>query len=131
IKKYGKPECVFCNPVLLPPDIFKEVYWIPDSQKSSDCLSKQSKKDKKEYALQGILEQKDLEILFEQYDYTCGSKLLSESHSFYNTVFVKVNLTCESQIKQLYYSSKVAHKDICIFCEEDDLAEKPENLEQK
>ncbi|CAG8764301.1 11351_t:CDS:2, partial [Funneliformis caledonium] len=46
-------------------------------------------------------EQEDLEISFEQYDYTCGSKLLSESHSLYNTVFVK-----------------------------DDLAEKPENLEQ-
>ncbi|CAG8775100.1 6686_t:CDS:2, partial [Funneliformis caledonium] len=74
IKKCGKPECVFCNPVLLPPDIFKEVYWIPDPQKSSDSdhfqnfdsiygyntteqdrPNKQSKKDKKEYASQGML----------------------------------------------------------------------------
>ena len=49
----------------------------------------------------------------------------------YNTVFVKVNLTCESQIEQVYYTSKIAHKDICIFCGEDDLAEKPENMVQE
>lgn len=75
--------------------------------------------------------QEDLESSFEQYHYTCGSKLLPETHSLYKSVFVKVNLTCKSQIEQLYYTSKVAHKDICIYCGEDDLAEKPENMVQE
>src|SRR5688500_7121135 len=76
-------------------------------------------------------EQENLESLFEQYDYTCGSKLLSETYPLYNIVLVKVNLTYESQIKQLYYTLKIAHKDICIYCKEDDLAEKPENMVQE
>lgn len=42
-----------------------------------------------------------------------------------------MNLTCESQIEQLYYTSKIVHKDICIFCGEDDLTEKPEDMVQK
>jgi hypothetical protein len=100
----------------------RDFIWCKSCKKPRCIFSKNALTEK---------EQEDLEISFEQYDYTCGSKLLPETHPLYNIVFVKVNLTCESQIEQLYYTSKVAHKDICIFCGEDDLAEKPENLVQE
>jgi hypothetical protein len=58
-------------------------------QKAMLCFSKNALTEKEQ----------DLEISFEQYDYACGSKLLLETHSLYNTVFVEVNLACGSQIE--------------------------------
>ncbi|GBB95692.1 hypothetical protein RclHR1_25970002 [Rhizophagus clarus] len=105
IKKCGKLNCEFCSPARFSSDIFIG-YQIPKRHNTTenDCPSKQSRKNKKEYAPQGMFisgqirdfiscksckkphcifsknalsekEQEDLEISFEQYHYTCGSKL--------------------------------------------------------
>ncbi|GES94307.1 hypothetical protein GLOIN_2v1772385 [Rhizophagus clarus] len=111
LKHIALHDNIVFSPARFSSDIFEEIHWIPDPQKSSghnttenDCPSKQSRKNKKEYAPQGMFisgqirdfiscksckkphcifsknalsekEQEDLEISFEQYHYTCGSKL--------------------------------------------------------
>ena len=39
-----------------------------------------------------------LQCALDSFDYTCGSKLLPENHALFNTVFVKINQTCQSNL---------------------------------
>ena len=60
----------------------RDFIWCKSCKKPRCIFSKNALSEK---------EQEDLESSFEQYLYTCGSKLLPEMHPLYNTVFVKVN----------------------------------------
>ena len=57
----------------------------------------------------------------ETFVYTCGSPIVPEDHPLYNKIFVRMNLTCNSPIEQVYYSSKVEHFQICYYCGEKEL----------
>src|SRR5207249_78083 len=76
---------------------------------------------------QRMLENPDRELLqvaMKTFAYTCGSLIVPEDHSLYNKIFVRMNLTCNSPIEQVYYSCKVEHSQICYYCgEEENLIE--------
>jgi hypothetical protein len=70
-----------------------------------------------------LLEETDSEILqmaMETFAYTCGSPIVLENHPLYNKVFVRMNLTCDSPIEQIYYSCRIEHSQVCYYCDEED-----------
>ncbi|PKB96004.1 hypothetical protein RhiirA5_424204 [Rhizophagus irregularis] len=76
---------------------------------------------------QYVLDDSDYEALqtaMETFAYTCGSPIVPENHFLYDKVFVRMNLTCNLPIEQVYYSCKIEHSQICYYCgEEDNLVE--------
>jgi len=70
-----------------------------------------------------------LQMAMETFVYTCGSPIVPEDHPLYNKIFVRMNLTCNSPIEQVYYSSKVEHSQICYYCgEEENLVEPSQEI---
>ncbi|CAB5377724.1 unnamed protein product [Rhizophagus irregularis] len=76
---------------------------------------------------QYVLDDSDYEALqtaMKTFAYTCGSPIVPENHFLYDKVFVRMNLTCNLPIEQVYYSCKIEHSQICYYCgEEDNLVE--------
>ena len=64
-------------------------------------------------------------MAIETFAYTCGSPIVPEDHSLYNKVFVRMNLTCDLPIEQVYYSCKVEHLQICYYCGKENNLVKP------
>lgn len=65
----------------------------------------------------------------ETFAYTCGSPIVPENHPLYNKVFVRMNLTCDSPIEQIYYSCKIEHSQVCYHCgEKDSLVSPPQEI---
>ncbi len=44
--------------------------------------------------------------IFDNWDYSCGSSFVPESHELYNILFVREKISCESPIELAYYSSR-------------------------
>ncbi|CAB4373277.1 unnamed protein product [Rhizophagus irregularis] len=177
IKKCGESDCLICDPVRLPHEIFNQLHYIPDPQISSnpdhyqdfdslygqnttekDIPSKKNHHECKELAPSGILvaarvcdfvfciscsklrclfsqyvlDDSDYEALqtaMETFAYTCGSPIVPENHFLYDKVFVRMNLTCNLPIEQVYYSCKIEHSQICYYCgEEDNLVEPSQEI---
>ena len=51
--------------------------------------------------------------IFDDWDYSCGSSFVPESHKLYNILFVREKISCESPIKLAYYSSRNNNLSIC------------------
>ncbi|CAB5394545.1 unnamed protein product [Rhizophagus irregularis] len=81
---------------------------------------------------QYVLDDSDYEALqtaMETFAYTCGSPIVPENHFLYDKVFVRMNLTCNLPIEQVYYSCKIKHSQICYYCgEEDNLVEPSQEI---
>ncbi|RGB29723.1 hypothetical protein C1646_766260 [Rhizophagus diaphanus] len=50
----------------------------------------------------------------ETFAYTCDSPIVPENHFLYDKIFVRINLTCNLPIKQMYYSLY----PLCEVCQE-------------
>ncbi|CAG8453862.1 8482_t:CDS:2, partial [Funneliformis caledonium] len=71
-------------------------------------------------------------MAMETFVYTCGSPIVPEDHPLYNKIFVRMNLTCNSPIEQVYYSSKVEHSQICYYCgQEENLVEPSQEISSR
>jgi hypothetical protein len=77
-------------------------------------------------------EKQDLESALQTYIYSCGSPIFSDDHSLAQKVFVRVQISCDSPIELLYYTSKKAgNVPICYWCgANDDFVAVPQNLQE-
>ncbi len=73
------------------------------------------------------------QIAIDNWDYSCGSPLVSENHILYNKVFVREKISCETPMELAYYSCRKAiNNDVCYWCGHDnELAEPSEGLRLK
>jgi hypothetical protein len=65
--------------------------------------------------------------------YSCGAPIFSDDHYLKDTVFVHIQINCESPIEILYYlSHKSGNYPICYYCgESEDLVAPSESLKQR
>ena len=65
-------------------------------------------------------EKKELYLVKEEMNYSCGSSLVDKNHEFYTKVYVHKNITCEIPIELAYYSSNSRQNNhnsqICYWC---------------
>ena len=54
--------------------------------------------------------------IVDDWDYSCGSPLVPESHELYNILFVREKISCESPIELSYYSSRKNNPPVCYWC---------------
>ena len=52
-------------------------------------------------------EKKELCLIKEEMNYSCGYSLFEEDHEFYAKIFVREKITCETPIELAYYSSNL------------------------
>ncbi|PKY34602.1 hypothetical protein RhiirB3_499282, partial [Rhizophagus irregularis] len=77
-------------------------------------------------------EKQDLESALQTYTYSCGSPIFPDDHSLAQKVFVRVQISCDSPIELLYYTSKKAGNiPICYWCgANNDFVTVPQNLQE-
>ncbi|UZO20186.1 uncharacterized protein OCT59_011442 [Rhizophagus irregularis] len=71
------------------------------------------------YSNSHLIEQQkqDLKLVLQTYTYTCGSLIFSDDHNLAQEIFVRVQISCDSPIELLYYSSKkIGNIPICYWC---------------
>ncbi|CAG8585198.1 6158_t:CDS:1, partial [Dentiscutata heterogama] len=62
-------------------------------------------------------EQSDYQQVLDSYSYSCGTPIFSEDHYLKEVIFVRTQISCDSPIEILYYSSyKVGNYPICYYC---------------
>jgi hypothetical protein len=71
--------------------------------------------------------------VLQTYTYTCGSPIFPDDHNLAQEIFVRVQISCDSPIELLYYSSKkVGNIPICYWCgANSDFVIVPQNLQEK
>ncbi|CAG8781183.1 35769_t:CDS:1, partial [Racocetra persica] len=73
-----------------------------------------------------ILNDIEIEAIIQHFDiiiYSCGS--------FANTLYICLNLTCNSPIEHNYYSCRLKDVDLCFWCgSEDELLEIPSEMQE-
>lgn len=74
------------------------------------------------------------QIAIDEWDYSCGSPLVPESHILYNKVFVREKISCETPMELAYYSCQKSNVDnnVCYWCgHNNELVEPSESLKSK
>jgi hypothetical protein len=61
-------------------------------------------------------QQSIFKCIVDDWDYSCGSSLVPESHELYNVLFVREKISCESPIELSYYSSRKNNPLVCYWC---------------
>src|SRR5688500_17312108 len=62
------------------------------------------------------IQQSLFKCIIDDWDYSCGSSLVSKGHELYNVLFVREKISCESPIELAYYSSRKHNPSICYWC---------------
>lgn len=77
-------------------------------------------------------EKQDLNLALQTYTYSCGSPIFPDDHSLAQKIFVRIQISCDSPIELLYYSSKkVGNIQICYWCGADnDFITPPQSLQE-
>jgi hypothetical protein len=65
--------------------------------------------------------------------YTCESPIIPKTHNFYEKVYIRQKIHCNSPIEAVYYSChRLKTEIICFYCgERDELLEPDDNLKKK
>ncbi|EXX60200.1 hypothetical protein RirG_182130 [Rhizophagus irregularis DAOM 197198w] len=135
IKKCNQTFCKVCYRIRMPTDIFQNLHFLPDPIPSRDnpdhyetFANLYSKPTTEKFRSSLInLESKaelvpkqqkqDLKLVLQTYTYTCGSLIFSDDHNLAQEIFVRVQISCDSPIELLYYSSKkIGNIPICYWC---------------
>lgn len=81
-----------------------------------------------------ILNDIEMEAIIQHFDniiYSCGSPIVSDDHFLANTLYIRLNLTCNSPIEHNYYSCRLKDVDLCFWCgSEDELLEIPSEMQE-
>ncbi|GBC51434.2 hypothetical protein GLOIN_2v1780201 [Rhizophagus irregularis DAOM 181602=DAOM 197198] len=106
IKKCNQTSCEVCYRIRMPTDVFQNLHFLPDPIPlrftSNSHLTEQQKQD--------------LKLVLQTYTYTCGSPIFPDNHNLAQEIFVRVQISCDSPIELLYYSSKkVGNIPICYW----------------
>ncbi|CAG8707908.1 17448_t:CDS:1 [Funneliformis caledonium] len=93
-------------------------------QKRHCVYSNKVLNDEEEYNYQQALE---------SYSYSCGVPIFPDDHYLKETVFIRIQINCDSLIEILYYSSrKSGNYPICYYCEEkEDLITPSQSLKER
>ncbi|CAG8615599.1 8891_t:CDS:2, partial [Scutellospora calospora] len=63
----------------------------------------------------------DFQQTLELYSYSCGAPIFPDDHYLKDVIFVRTQISCDSPIEILYYSShKVGNYQICYYCRNSD-----------
>ncbi|CAG8728580.1 17865_t:CDS:1, partial [Funneliformis caledonium] len=78
-------------------------------------------------------EQYDYQQALESYSYSCDTPIFPNDHYLKETVFVCIQINCNSPIEILYYSSRKSENYlICYYCEEkEDLITLSQSLKER
>ncbi|XP_071122564.1 uncharacterized protein [Mytilus edulis] len=63
-----------------------------------------------------VRESRSLTRLLEKHDYTCGALITPDGDALQGLVFVRLQLSCNSNIEFPYYAANNTRKDICCHC---------------
>ncbi|CAB4381993.1 unnamed protein product [Rhizophagus irregularis] len=77
-------------------------------------------------------EQEDFQQVLDSYSYSCGAPVFPDDHYLKELIFVCTQISCDSPIEILYYSSrKSGNYPICYYCgEREDLVTPPQSLRE-
>ncbi|CAB4375468.1 unnamed protein product [Rhizophagus irregularis] len=151
IKKCNQTSCEVCYQIRMPTDVFQNLHFLPDPIPSRDnpdhyetfanlygkpttekfCPSLINLESKAKLAPKQ--QKQDLKLVLQTYTYTCGSPIFPDDHNLAQEIFVRVQISCDSPIELLYYSSKkVGNIPICYWCgANSDFVIVPQNLQEK
>ena len=60
------------------------------------------------------MQKSQFQHVINDWDYSCGSPLVSEDHALYDILFVREKISCESPIElAYYYSSRKNYTSVC------------------
>ena len=59
-------------------------------------------------------------LTMSKYEYTCGSSILPPSHPIYGKIMCRMDITYETPIQLLFYSSGLGKADLCCHCASED-----------
>ncbi|CAB4376372.1 unnamed protein product [Rhizophagus irregularis] len=78
-------------------------------------------------------EQEDFQQVLDSYSYSCGAPVFPDDHYLKELIFVRTQISCDSPIEILYYSSrKSGNYPICYYCgESEDLVTPPQSLRER
>ncbi|RIA82589.1 hypothetical protein C1645_835141 [Glomus cerebriforme] len=122
IKKCNQPSCEVCYPVGMPMNIFQNLYFLPDPVPSQGL-----------HLFFANLYGKPTTEKFHPSLINLKSKaeLVPNDHSLAQKIFVRIQISCDSPIELLYYTSKkVGNIPICYWCGvNNDFVTVPQNLQ--
>ncbi|CAG8740710.1 7565_t:CDS:1, partial [Funneliformis caledonium] len=77
--------------------------------------------------------QKDYQQALDSYSYSCDASIFSDDHYLKDLVFIRTQISCNSSIEILYYSSrKSGNYSIFYYCEErEDLVTPSQSLKER
>ncbi|CAB4401187.1 unnamed protein product [Rhizophagus irregularis] len=77
-------------------------------------------------------QKQDLNSVIQAYTYSCGSPIFPDNHSLAQKIFVRIQISCDSPIELLYYSSKkIGNIQVCYWCGIDrDFITPPQSLQE-
>src|ERR1051325_5829333 len=59
------------------------------------------------------MQQSSFKRIVDDWDYSCGSSLVPESHELYNFLFAREKISCELPIELAYFSSRKNNPSVC------------------